>query len=210
MSTEFKSLSEIIKDRRSVRKYDSTYIIQREEIEEILRGATLAPSSSNLQPWRFVVVEDQAAKKELCSIAYNQEQVEKASAVIAVLGDLEMFKSAEKVYQSAYESGFMTEENRKKMTENTVNLYSKATDEMRKNIANYDAGLVSMQIMLLAKDRGYDTVPMSGFNKEKFVERFNIPERFYPIVLIPIGKAAAPAHPTTRLPLEDVLLKYVN
>jgi nitroreductase len=210
MSTEFKSLSEIIKDRRSVRKYDSTYIIQREEIEEILRGATLAPSSSNLQPWRFVVVEDQAAKKELCSIAYNQEQVEKASAVIAVLGDLEMFKNAEKVYQSAYESGFMTEENRKKMTENTVNLYSKATDEMRKNIANYDAGLVSMQIMLLAKDRGYDTVPMSGFNKEKFVERFNIPERFYPIVLIPIGKAAAPAHPTTRLPLEDVLLKYVN
>jgi nitroreductase len=210
MSTEFKSLSEIIKDRRSVRKYDSTYIIQREEIEEILRGATLAPSSSNLQPWRFVVVEDQAAKKELCSIAYNQEQVEKASAVIAVLGDLEMFKNAEKVYQSAYESGFMTEENRKKMTENTVNLYSKATDEMRKNIANYDAGLVSMQIMLLAKDRGYDTVPMSGFNKEKFVERFNIPDRFYPIVLIPIGKAAAPAHPTTRLPLEDILLKYVN
>jgi nitroreductase len=210
MSTEFKSLSEIIKDRRSVRKYDSTYIIQREEIEEILRGATLAPSSSNLQPWRFVVVEDQAAKKELCSIAYNQEQVEKASAVIAVLGDLEMFKNAEKVYQSAYESGFMTEENRMKMTDNTVNLYSNATDEMRKNIANYDAGLVSMQIMLLAKDRGYDTVPMSGFNKEKFVERFNIPERFYPIVLIPIGKAAAPAHPTTRLPLEDVLLKYVN
>jgi nitroreductase len=210
MSTEFKSLSEIIKDRHSVRNYDPSYIIQREEIEEILRGATLAPSSSNLQPWRFVVVEDQAAKKELRSIAYNQEQVEMASAVIVVLGDLEMFKSAEKVYQSAAESGFMTEENRKKMTDNTVNLYSKASDEMRKNIANYDAGLVSMQIMLIAKDRGYDTVPMSGFNKEKFVEKFNIPNRFYPIVLIPIGKAAAPAHPTTRLPLEEVLLKYIN
>jgi nitroreductase len=210
MSTEFKSLSEIIKDRHSVRKYDPSYIIQREEIEEILHGATLAPSSSNLQPWRFVVVEDQAAKKELRSIAYNQEQVEMASAVIVVLGDLEMFKSAEKVYQSAAESGFMTEENRKKMTDNTVNIYSKASDEMRKNIANYDAGLVSMQIMLIAKDRGYDTVPMSGFNKDKFVEKFDIPNRFYPIVLIPIGKAAAPAHPTTRLPLEEVLLKYIN
>jgi nitroreductase len=210
MSTEFKSLSEIIKDRHSVRNYDPSYIIQREEIEEILRGATLAPSSSNLQPWRFVVVEDQAAKKELRSIAYNQEQVEMASAVIVVLGDLEMFKSAEKVYQSALVSGFMTEENRKKMIDNTINLYSKASDEMRKNIANYDAGLVSMQIMLIAKDRGYDTVPMSGFNKEKFVEKFNIPNRFYPIVLIPIGKAAAPAHPTTRLPLEEVLLKYIN
>jgi nitroreductase len=205
----FKQLSEIIKERHSVRKYDSTFKIPRVEMEEILKEATLAPSSSNLQPWRFIVVEDQASKNELCSLAYNQEQVAKASAVIAVLGDKEMFKSAEKVYQSAFEAGFMADENKTKMIESTVNLYSKASEEMRKKIATYDAGLVSMQIMLIAKDKGYDTVPMSGFNKDKFVEKFNVPERYFPIVLIPIGKAAAPAHSTTRLPLEDVLLNYI-
>ncbi|MDP4087579.1 MAG: nitroreductase family protein [Bacillota bacterium] len=205
----FKQLSEIIKERHSVRKFDSAYKIPREEIEGMLKEATLAPSSSNLQPWRFIVIEDQASKKELRSIAYNQEQVEMASVVIAVLGDMEMYENAEKVFQSAFELGFMTEENTKKMIENTVNLYSKAPNELRKNIATYDAGLVSMQIMLIAKDRGYDTVPMSGFNKEKFMEEFNVSERFFPIVLIPLGKAAVPAHSTTRLPLEDVLLKYV-
>jgi nitroreductase len=205
----FKQLSEIIRERHSVRKYDSTYKISKEELEEMLKVATLAPSSSNLQPWRFIVIEDQDSKKLLRSIAYNQEQVEMASAVIAVLGDTEMYKSAEKVFQSANELGYMTVENSKKMIENTVNLYSKAPNEMRKNIANYDAGLVSMQFMLIAKDKGYDTVPMSGFNKEKFMEEFKVPERFFPIVLIPIGKAVAPAHSTTRLPIEEVLLKYV-
>lgn len=204
-----KSLTEIIKERHSVRKYDSTYKIPRIEIEDMLREALLAPSSSNLQPWRFIVVEDQASKKELRAIAYNQEQVETASAVIAVLGDIEMHKSAEKVFKSANELGFMTEENTKKMIDNTVNLYSNAPNEIRKNIATYDAGLISMQIMLIAKDRGYDTVPMSGFDKKKFMEKFEIPERFFPIVLIPLGKAMEPAHSTTRLPLEDVLLKYV-
>ena len=93
---------------------ESTYKISRVEIEEMLREATLAPSSSNLQPWRFIVFEDQDSKKELRTIAYNQEQVETASAVIAVLGDMEMYKSAEKVYQSAYEFGFMTEKIQRK------------------------------------------------------------------------------------------------
>lgn len=210
MNTEpFRQLSEIIMERHSVRKYNASYKIPKEEIEEMLKGATLAPSSSNLQPWRFIVIADQASKKELRSIAYNQEQVEMASAVIAVLGDTKMYEKAGKVYQSAFELGFMTNENTKKMIENTVNLYSKASNETRKNIATFDAGLVSMQIMLLAKEKGYDTVPMGGFNKEKFMEKYNVPERFFPIVLIPVGKAAAPAHSTTRLPLEDVLLNYI-
>lgn len=209
MSTStLKSLSDVIRDRHSVRKYEPNVTIKKEEIEEILREATLAPSSSNLQPWRFIVIQDQDTKKELRAIAYNQEQVETASAVIAVLGDKEMYKSVEKVYQSAFKSGFMAETAMKTLIENTNKTYPNAPEEIRKNIANFDAGLVSMQIMLIAKQRGYDTVPMGGFDKEKFALKFNLPDRFFPILLLPIGKAASPAHQTTRLGLEDVILQY--
>jgi hypothetical protein len=38
---------------------------------------------------------------------------------------------------------------------------------------------------------------------------FNIDDRLFPIVLISVGKAAAPAFNTTRLPLEDVLIDYI-
>jgi nitroreductase len=61
-----------------------------------------------------------------------------------------------------------------------------------------------MQLMLVARAKGYDTVPMGGYDKEKFKEAFGISDRFVPIMLIALGKAAKPGHPTTRLPIEDV------
>ena len=48
----------VIRERHSVRQYDPSVKIPREEMEEILKDAILAPSSSNLQPWRFLVIDD--------------------------------------------------------------------------------------------------------------------------------------------------------
>ncbi|MGM0904095.1 MAG: nitroreductase family protein [Bacillota bacterium] len=204
-TTTIPTLNDIIRDRHSVRKYDSTFKIAREEIEEILTEATQAPSSSNLQPWRFIVIDDQETKKELRQIAYNQEPVETSSAVIAVLGDKEMHKNIEKVYRSSFEAGFMDEANMNRLIESANNAYPNAPEEIRTNIASFDAGLVSMQLMLLAKAKGYDTVTMGGFDKQKFIEKFQVSDRYMPIVLIALGKAAAPAFKTTRIPVKDIV-----
>ncbi len=198
-------LSTIIRERHSVRKYDASIKIPREEIEEILSEAILAPSSSNLQPWRFIVIDDQEVKKDLRQIANNQEQVETSSAIIAVLGDKEMYHNIEKVYRSNYEAGFMNLETVEQIIQNSKNYYTQASEEIRKNIASFDTGLVSMQLMLIAKAKGYDTVTMGGFDKEKFMKKFNITDRYMPIVLIAIGKAAAPAYQTTRIPLKEII-----
>jgi nitroreductase len=202
-TTTMQSLSEVIRERHSVRKYDPNYKISRDEIEAILDEAILAPSSSNLQPWSFIVIDDEETKKELRLIANNQEQVETASAVIAVLGDTEMYKNVERVYESSHQAGFIDEQSMKRVIESTNNTYPHASFETRANIASFDAGLVSMQLMLIAKAKGYDTVTMGGFDKQKFAEKFNISKRNIPIVLIAIGKAAAPAYKTTRLPLKE-------
>jgi nitroreductase len=199
------NLSTVIRERHSVRKYDPNFKISQEEIKDILSEATLAPSSSNMQPWEFMVIQDEETKKELRAIANNQEQVETSSAVIAVLGDKEMYKNAEKIFQQSFEAGLLDQETMERMIENTTKLYSSAPAETRTNIATFDAGLVSMQLMLIAKARGYDTVTMGGFNKQKFAERFEVSERYFPIVLIALGKAATPGRQTTRLPIEDVV-----
>jgi nitroreductase len=199
------SFSTVIRERRSVRKYDPNFIISQEEIMDMLKEATLAPSSSNLQPWKFLVIQDEETKKELRAIANNQEQVETSSAVIAVLGDMEMYHNAEKVYQSAFEAGLMDKEIADRMIENSTKMYSAAPKEVRANIATFDAGLISMQLMLIAKSRGYDTVPMGGFNQQKFIERFDIEDRYFPAVLIALGKAAVPGRETTRISAEDIV-----
>jgi len=197
-------LNKVMHERKSVRKYDANYKIPQAELEELLAEATTAPSSSNLQPWRFLVIQDATVKKELRQIANNQEQVETASAIIAVLGDTEMYKNVEEVYTKNFEQGYMDEATKNIMIENSLKLYQNLPKEILKNIATFDAGLISMQIMLLAKDMGYDTVPMGGFNKEAFAKHFELADHLVPIVLIAIGKAAAPAYGSSRLALNDI------
>lgn len=198
-------LSNIIRERHSVRKYDPTFKISREEMKELLDEAIQAPSSSNLQPWRFIVIEDEETKKELRHFSFNQEQVETSSAIIAVLGDKEMYHNIEKVYRSNYEAGYVDEENMHRLIESANRTYPQASEEIRANIASFDTGLVSMQLMLAAKAKGYDTVAMGGFDKQKFMEHFQVSDRYMPVVLIAIGKAAAPAYKTTRIPLDEII-----
>src|SRR4051812_1513555 len=95
--------------RKSVRAYDPNFHISKEEIQDMLKQATTAPSSSNLQSWNFLVIQDQAVKKELRAIANNQAQVETSSVVIAVLGNSDMYKNVEKIYTQNVREGHMDE-----------------------------------------------------------------------------------------------------
>jgi nitroreductase len=143
-------------------------------------------------------------KQKLHPIAFNQQQVLDASAVIAVLGDMESYKKAERIYGQAVEAGFMPADTAKSFIERTVGMYSSLPPEVARQIVVVDGGLISMQLMLIARAKGYDTVPMGGYDKAKFVEAFGIPAQYAPVMLIALGKAASPGHPTTRLPINEV------
>lgn len=195
---------DVIRERRSVRSYDPEIKISREELTEILRQATLAPSAANLQPWRFLVIDSPELKQKLLPIAFNQQQVVEASAVIAVLGDLECYKMAEKIYGMAVDAGFMPADTAKSMVERYTGMYSSMPPEAIRQKIYTDGGLVSMQLMLVARAKGYDTVPMGGYDKQKLMEAFRISERYVPIMLIAIGKVAKPGHRTVRLAVDDV------
>lgn len=73
---------EIVKKRRSVRKYKKQAIPDR-IIMEIIECARLAPSAKNLQEWKFIVVKDEETKKKLVDVAKGQRFVGEAYAVIA-------------------------------------------------------------------------------------------------------------------------------
>ncbi|WP_424766469.1 nitroreductase family protein [Paenibacillus sp. sgz302251] len=195
---------DVLNSRHSVRKYDSNATISEEELREILEMATKAPSSSNMQPWRFLVVTDPELKQKLHPIAFNQQQVVEASAVIIVLADLEMYRLSDKIYGASVEAGYMTEEVANNFIKNSTEMYSALPEERRKEIVVFDTGLVAMQLMLTARAKGYDTVPMGGYNRDQVKELFHISDRYLPTLMLPIGKAAAEAHPTSRLTVDDV------
>ncbi|MDP4172290.1 MAG: nitroreductase family protein, partial [Bacillota bacterium] len=162
---------EIITGRRSIRNYDPTVKISREEMAEILTEATLAPSSINMQPWRFVVIESEEGKATLAPLAkFNQVQVATSSAVIAIFGDLNNFEKGEEIYSKAVEMGFMPAEVKEKQMGALTAYFANIDPEVNKSTVLIDGGLVSMQLMLAARAHGYDTNPIGGFEKDKIAE----------------------------------------
>ncbi|MDF2535185.1 MAG: nitroreductase family protein [Bacillales bacterium] len=194
----------VIKNRHSVRMYDPNFKITNKEIKEMLEEATLAPSADNLQSWRFLVLTDQVLKEKLHLVAFSQKPILDASAVIVLLGDLEAYRNIEKIYDIAIEKGIVNEEVKERLVDGVLSRYPNYSEQRRREMAILDGGLVAMQFMLIAKARGYSTLPMGGFSSKKLVEAFEIPERYSPIMLIAMGKEAQPAFETVRLSNEDV------
>ena len=51
------NFEEILMNRKSVKVFDEQVKIPKAEMDEMIKKATTAPSSVNMQPWRFLVVE---------------------------------------------------------------------------------------------------------------------------------------------------------
>jgi nitroreductase len=200
------TVEEVMKARHSVRKFVPDVDIPREELNEILSLAATAPSSWNLQHWRFLVVTDQAKKERLLPIAYNQRQVVDASATIVVLGDLQADKSAHLVYDQALAKGYVNQQVRDTMIQHIESAYQD-NPQLARSDAICNASLAAMQLMLAAKAKGYDTCPMGGFDRDALIKELNIPDRYIPVIMIALGKAREPAYPTQRFSLEQLVIE---
>lgn len=204
--TKTNDFQEIITGRRSIRYYDPSVKISREELSEILESASLAPSSVNLQPWRFLVIDTPEGKEKLAPLArFNQSQVETSAAVIAVFADMNSSEYLDEIYEKAVEKGFMPEDVKNQQVKSIKGFFEVMTRDQLKEMNLIDAGLVSMQLMLVARAYGYDTNPIGGFEKEQIAEAYGMDkERYYPVMLISIGKAANKGYQSVRLPIDQI------
>jgi nitroreductase len=92
-------LIEGIRTRRSIRKY-SNRPVTREQLREIVRLGTMAPSGLNNQPWRFVTVQDRDLLHKLSLLTKYSYIIEKASACIAVFIDKDAMYHETKDHQA--------------------------------------------------------------------------------------------------------------
>ena len=79
-------LLDAITKRRSIRNYKKQELPQA-TVEKLLEAARQAPSAGNVQPWEFVVASTQKTKTDLSFAAYEQKDLQDASAVIVVCAD---------------------------------------------------------------------------------------------------------------------------
>lgn len=72
---------DVVRKRRSIRKYKKDSFPE-EKLKRILEAARLAPSGSNRQPWRFIVVKEKSIKDRVAEAASKQTWIADAPVVI--------------------------------------------------------------------------------------------------------------------------------
>jgi len=77
--------SEVIRTRRSVRTFKGDPVPE-DVVNRILEAARIAPSGSNRQPWRFILVTDEALRQKMISACNNQEFVAQAPVIVVACG----------------------------------------------------------------------------------------------------------------------------
>ncbi|EGO6012411.1 nitroreductase family protein [Enterococcus faecalis] len=197
---------DVVRSRRSVRDFMPDVEIPKEELMAIIEEAMFAPNSTNLNSWRFLIVTEKEQKEALYEVSMQQPAVKGAAAVIILLGDLTAYTvaNADEISAKAVAQGTMTEEIRQGINEN-VSWYYDVSEEQKREWLMLDQGLVAMQLMLSAKDRGYDTVAMSCFETEAVRKLFNIEDHLVNGLIIPIGKAQTPGFETVRRNVSEVV-----
>lgn len=180
------TVTEALNLRRATPSYDKSVAISLPELEALINLACLAPSSMNLQPWEFLICTSDEDKARMQSVAMNQKKVSEASAVIAVICNLEFPDNAEAVADSNIANGYFPVE-RKQGFVGGASTFREKPQALREE-AIRSCNLWAMAFMLAATEAGWSTSPMGGFVAEDLTAEFKLPSSRFPVLLITIGK----------------------
>ncbi len=141
--------SELIKIRQSVRIY-SDKAVEKEKIEKCLEAARIAPSASNSQPWKYIVVNDEELKNKVAKatfdkiVSFNKFAVQAPVIIVIVM------------------------ERPKLITQIGVAL-------KKRDFPLIDIGISAEHFCLEATELGLGTCMLGWFNQKKIKTLLNIP-----------------------------------
>lgn len=184
----YSNFSELVNARSSSNNFLENVDIPKQEFDEIFKLLALAPSCFNLQHAKYIVIRDKEMKENFKEKVSPQYKIHTASAAVLVLGDKRAYKNAEKIYEPMKMLGILDNVSYDETIRAIYSMYESRGEDFMKDEAIRNASLSAMLFMLIAKDRGWDTCPMIGFDPKAAKELLNISEEFEPVLLITIGK----------------------
>ena len=196
------NIIEAIEGRRSIKHYDPEHTMPEADIAELIRLAKLAPSSFNMQNYRFVVVRDKELRKQIRAAAWDQAQVTDASLLVIMCADL----TAHADNPSRYWSHAPQEV--QDILVPALTPFYEGRPQITRDEAMRSSALGGMTLMLAAREFGYESCPMVGFDADAVAKLINLPDDHAISFMIAIGKQAKPAWPRgERLPDAEVVIQ---
>ena len=172
-------LQKIISRRRSVRRYLDRPV-EREKILTCLEAARLAPSAENVQPWRFLVLDDPEIKEKFASKAFAgiysfTKFAAMAPVLILMMARLDIL----------------------------ANRIGKQIQDV--NFYLIDMGIAGEHLALQAEELGLGTCWIGWFNARSARKVLNIPRKYKPVCLLSLGYfEARPPREKKRKTLEEI------
>ena len=195
------NVSQAILERRSIKAYDPQHKMSENDIARLMSLAMLSPTAFNIQNWRFVVVTDPALRKEIRAASWDQAQVEEASLLVVLTADLKAWdKQPERYWENASKpvQDYLV---------SAIGQYYSGNELVQRDEAMRSCGMAAMTIMLAAKEMGYDTCPMDGFDFDAVAKLLNLPDDHTPVMFVVAGKALKEAQPRGgQLPINEVVI----
>ena len=194
------NLIEIMNNRYSTKKFDTTKKISEENMNEIKELLRLSSSSVNLQPWHFIIASSEEGKNKISKstegfYAFNKEKVVDASHVIVLCSKTSIDEDfLRNILDKEDKDGRFANEEFKTGMHNGrigfVNIHKDQYNDLQDwvdkqvylNLGNLLLGVAAL---------GIDSVPMEGFDAKILDEEFELTKKgLKPIAIVPIGYRA--------------------
>ena len=196
------NVKEAIEKRRSIRQYKPDEIPEG-VLNRLLNVLRLAPSGSNRQPWKFIVVRDKETRARVAAACHfarpdgttvAQQWIGEAPAIIVACGSR---REAGAHYYEGQEFCIATgqvviEERGKKPGE-----YSSALE--------WDLAIALDHLTLAAVEEGLGTCWIGGVNEPELKRCLSIPDDLTAQLLMPIGYPVSWPEARQRKPLEEII-----
>ncbi|HVO65723.1 MAG TPA: nitroreductase family protein [Syntrophales bacterium] len=199
-------LSDVIASRRSIRKFREEDI-SADTVRLLLEAARLAPSGSNLQPWRFIVAQSRTAKEALSRYT-PYKFIAKASVIFVCCADLTAItardrRMGELLKEGAFE-GVDMDMNFTPTTPTAV-----MDGEAVKAYLSMNVAIAVEHIVLKAFDLGLGSCWLARFDRDKMRQYLALDESIYPVVLLPVGHPDQSPNARPRFALDKLVLKTI-
>lgn len=189
--------------RVSAVRFDRERAVDGEDLRDLVRWACRAPSSFNLQHWRFVAVSGAGTAK--LEAATRGQELADAPVVLIVLGDLRAHEDLADALRPTVEKGELQKAVADGWTQAAARAYGHP--QAAREEALRSACMAAMCLMLAARDRGIASAPVFVFDHDAVRRDFAISDRYVPAMLLALGYPAPsePQKQKVRLPLGTVL-----
>ncbi|MBB4377275.1 nitroreductase family protein [Bradyrhizobium sp. SBR1B] len=196
---------ETILSRSAAKYYDSTATLSDDQIRDLVRIGTSAPTSFHLQNWRFIAVRSSEAKSRLLPIAWNQPAIIEAAVTFIIIGQLADASTVPARLAPVVEAGIMPAHLVPEWEGPARGLYDNHPQRQRDEAVR-TATFGAAAIVYAARSLGLGSTPMIGFDAEAVQREFSLAEDEIPVMLLTVGPERPGNWPQKpRLPVADVL-----